>query len=262
VRTLAALEAALGVRLLNRTTRRLSLTDEGREYHERCRRVLADVEEAEAALSARRVAPKGRLRVTASVMYGRLRVAPVVHAFLAACPDVNVELTLVDRVVDLVEEGIDVGVRIGQLPESSLIAVPIGETRRVTCASPEYLARFGTPRAPGDLARHRCVAFSGLGSVSEWSFGGRAPARVAIRPVLATNQIDAAIDACLNGVGCGQFLGYQVQSPIDVRRLRRLLAAHEPASVPIQLVYPHARLLSANVRAFVDFAVPRLRRGA
>jgi len=262
VRTLAALEAALGVRLLNRTTRRLSLTDEGREYHERCRRVQAEIDEAEAALSSRRVAPRGRLRVTASVLFGRLRVAPVVHAFLATYPDVSVELMLLDRVVDLVDEGIDVGVRIAALPESSLVALPLGDTRRIVCASPGYLARHGTPRTPRDLARHRCIAFSGLGSVGEWSFGGRVRDRVAIRPVLSTNQVDAAIDACLQGTGCGQFLSYQMQAHVDARRVRRLLAAYEPPPVPIHLVYPHARVLSANVRAFVDFALPKLRRAA
>jgi DNA-binding transcriptional LysR family regulator len=259
VRTLAALERALGVRLLNRTTRRLSPTDEGREYYERCRRVLAEVEEAEAALSARRAVPKGRLRLTASVMFGRMHVTPVVAEFLAREPAVEVELLLLDRVIDLVEEGIDAGVRIGQLPESSLVAVPVGQTQRVVCASPAYLKRAGTPKTPRDLAAHRCVAFTGLVQTAEWSFGGRALERVAVRPVLSTNQIDAAIDACVRGVGCAQFLSYQVQALIDTGKLKRLLPDFEPEPLPIQIVYPHARLLSPNVRAFVDFAVPRLR---
>jgi DNA-binding transcriptional LysR family regulator len=260
VRTLAALEAALGVRLLNRTTRRLSLTDEGREYYERCKRVLADVDDAEAALSARRAAPRGRLRVTASVMFGRLRVAPVVMEFLAKHPAIQVELLLLDRVVDLVEEGIDVGVRIGALPESSLIAIPVGETRRIVCASPAYLKKAGTPKIPQDLAGHRTIAFSALGQTSEWSFAGRAPSQVAVRPFLTTNQIDAALDACVRGLGCGQFLCYQVRAALDRGTLERLLTSFEPAAMPIHVVYPHARLLSANVRAFVDFVVPRLRR--
>ncbi len=260
VRTLAMLEALLGVRLLNRTTRRLSLTDEGREYYERSKRVLADVDEAEAALSARRAAPSGRLRVTASVMFGRLRVAPVVADFIAKHPAIQVELLLLDRVVDLVEEGIDVGVRIAQLPESSLIAVPVGETRRVVCATPAYLKRAGAPKVPRDLLSHRCVAFSGLGQTNEWTFGGGAPQKIAVRPVLLTNQVDAALDACLRGLGCAQFLSYQVQAALDVGTLKRMLTAFEPAPVPIHVVYAHARLLSANVRAFVDFAVPRLRQ--
>jgi DNA-binding transcriptional LysR family regulator len=260
VRALAALEASLGVRLLNRTTRRLSLTDEGREYCERSRRVLTEIDEAEAALSARRVAPKGRLRVTAPVMLGRLRVTPVVTEFLAAYPAIALELLLLDRIVDLVEEGIDAGVRIGELPESSLVAIRIGETRRVVCASPEYLEEAGAPKVPRDLTAHRCIAFSAIGPAHEWSFGGKATTRVPIRAVLTINQVDAALEACVRGLGCAQFLSYQVQSAVDTGRLKRLLTAYEPAAVPIHIVYPQARLLSANVRAFVDFAVPRLRK--
>jgi DNA-binding transcriptional LysR family regulator len=259
VRTLAALEADLGVRLLNRTTRRLSLTDEGREYVERCKRVLAEVDDAEAALSARRVAPKGRLRITAPVMFGRLRVAPLVTEFVLKHPALQVELTLLDRIVDLVEEGIDVGVRIARLPDSTLVAVPVGETRRVVCASPAYLKRAGTPKTPQDLVDHRCISFSGLAAGNTWNFGGNARVQIEVPSALVTNQVDAAIDACLRGVGPGQFLCYQVQALLDVRKLKRVLLSFEPEPVPIQLVYPQARPLSANVRAFVDWAVPRLR---
>ena len=259
VRTLAALEAALGVRLLNRTTRRMSLTDEGREYYERCKVVLAEVDDAEAALSARRRAPKGRLRLTASVMFGRLHVAPVVSEFLAKHPALEIDLLLLDRVVDLVDEGVDVAVRIGALPESSLIALRVGETRRVVCASPAYLKSVGTPKTPSDLKQHRCIGFSGLAPSHEWSFGDSAAGRVALRPALTTNQIDVAIDACLRGTGCAQLLCYQVQALLAARKLVRVLREFEPAALPIQLVYPHARLLSSNVRAFVDFAAPRLR---
>ena len=190
VRSLAALERALGVRLLNRTTRRSSLTDEGREYYERCRRVLSEIEAADAALSARRVEPRGRLRLTAPVMYGRMRVAPIVTAFAARYPDVEVELLLLDRVVDLVEEGIDAAVRISRLPESSLVAIGVGETRRVLCAAPAYLRRAGTPKSPADLADHRCIVFTGLTRNNEWSFAGEPPMRVSIRPALRTNQFD------------------------------------------------------------------------
>ena len=260
VRALAALERSIGVRLLNRTTRRLSLTDEGRDYYERCRRVLAEVEQAEAALSARRVVPKGRLRITASVLFGRLRVAPIVAEFLQRHPGVEVELLLLDRVVDLVEEGIDVAVRIAHLPESSLVALAVGETRRLICASPAYLRRAGVPAAPGELAQHRCIGFTGLSSGVEWTVGRRRSERVRVRPVLITNQVDAAVDACVRGLGCGQFLCYQVQALLDAGKLRRILQEHEPEALPIHVVYPHARLLSSNVRAFLDFAVPRLRK--
>ena len=259
VRTLAALERSVGVRLLNRTTRRSSLSDEGREYYERCRRVLSEVEEADAVLSRRRVEPKGRLRLTAPVMYGRMHVAPVVAEYLGKYPGVKVELLLLDRIVDLVEEGIDAGIRIAQLPESSLVAKRVGETRRVVCASPVYLKGAGAPESPADLARHRCVFFTGLASSNEWSFGAKPPVRVALSPVLRTNQFDVAIDAVLRGLGCGQFLCYQVESFIAARKLKRVLGSFEPPSLGIHIVYPHARLLSPNVRAFVDLASPRLK---
>jgi DNA-binding transcriptional LysR family regulator len=248
VRALAALEAKLDVRLLNRTTRRIALTDEGREYYERCRRVLAEVDESEAALSARRAAPKGRLRVTAPVMLGRLHVAPVANEFLARHAALQLELVLLDRVVDLLEEGVDVAVRIGRLPDSSLVAVPVGHTRRVLCASPAYLKRAGAPKSPADLARYRFVSFTGLAPAQEG------------KPVLASNQIDVALDACLAGVGIGEFLCYQVQALLAAGKLKRVPADPQPAPLPIQVVYPHARLLSTNLRAFVDWTVPRLRR--
>jgi DNA-binding transcriptional LysR family regulator len=260
VRTLAALEAVLDVRLLNRTTRRIALTDEGREYYARCQRVLAEVDDAEAALSARRAVPKGRLRVTAPVMFGRLHVAPVLTAFAERFPAVKVELVLLDRVVDLVEEGIDVGVRIGQLPDSSLVAVPIGATHRVVCASPAYLKRAGTPASPSDLAAHRCVSFGGLAPGHEWRFmvGGKA-VRVTVAAALASNLIDPVLDACVAGAGLGQFLSYQVRTLLEARKLKRVLAEFEPPPLPIQAIYPSARLLSSNVRALVDWSVPRLR---
>lgn len=259
VRSLAALERAVGVRLLNRTTRRSSLSDEGREYYERCKRVLAEVEAADAALSSRRAVPKGRLRLTAPVMYGRMHVAPLVTDFIARYPGVDVELLLLDRVVDLVEEGIDAALRIGPLPESSLVAQRVGETRRVVCAAQAYLASAGTPGTPEELARHRCIVFTGLAASSEWTFGGPKPRRVAVRPVLRTNQFDVAIDACLRGLGCGQFLSYQVEHLVAARRLKRILAGFEPDPLPIQVVYPHSRLPSTNVRTFVAMAVKRLR---
>ena len=257
VRSLSALESMLDVRLLNRTTRRMALTDEGREYYERCKRVLADVDDAEATLSARRTAPKGRLRLTAPVALGRLHVAPVVTAFLARYPMLQVDMLLLDRVVDLLEEGVDLAVRVGALPDSSLVAVSVGEARAVTCASPGYLRRHGTPRAPEDLRSHRCLNFAGLTPSGEWSFAGHAGER--IMPVLSSNQIDPVLDACVAGEGVAQFLDYQVRPWLEAGRLRRVLREFEPPAHPIHLVYPHARLLSANVRAFVDWAMPRLR---
>ncbi len=253
VRSLAALERAIGVRLLQRTTRRSSLTDEGREYYERCKRVLAEVDEAETSMSARRSEPHGRLRITAPATYGRMHVAPIVNAFIAKYPEVEVELLLLDRVADLVEEGLDAAVRIGELPDSTLVARALGETRRVVCAAPAYLRRAGIPKTPADLQAHRCIVFSGLAAANEWAFGAKRQ-RVAVRPVLRTNQVDAALDACIRGLGCGQFLSYQVEAALGEGRLKRLLKEYEPPPLPIQIVYPHARP-SSNVRVFIELAL-------
>jgi DNA-binding transcriptional LysR family regulator len=261
VRGLAALEKDLGVRLLQRTTRRSSLTDEGREYYDRCRRVLAEVEAADASLSARQSEPRGRLRLTAPVAFGRIRMAPLVREFMARFPAVEVELLLLDRIVDLVEEGIDAAVRIARLSTSSLVAVRVGETRRVVCAAPGYLRAASQPRVPADLEGHRCVVLTGLAPDNEWSFAGK-PARVAVRPALRTNHVDVALEACVAGVGCGQFLCYQVEQHLRAGSLQELLATHAPAPLPIQIVYPHGRLLSPNVRAFVDLARQELRSGS
>lgn len=260
VRALSSLEKALGVRLLNRTTRRIALTDEGREYFERCRHLLAEVEEAEAALSARKVTPAGKLTVTAPVMFGRLHVGPVVAGFLNAYPEMRAELLFVDRIVDLLEEGMDVAVRIGFLPDSSLVAVPVGATRIVVCASPDYLARHDAPRRPADLAAHRCISVTSLASGTDWEFlsDGKA-VQVSIAPVLTINQIDFALDACAAGLGCGRFLAYQVDSLLAAGKLVRVLPDHEPEPIPVSLAYPHSRLLSPRIRAFVDWAGPRLR---
>ena len=250
VRLLAALEHDLGVRLLHRTTRRSSPSHEGREYYERCKRVLAEVEQADAAMSARRREPRGRLRVTAPVGYGRLRIAPLVAEYLARYPGVEVDLLLLDRVVDLVEEGMDVAVRIGELPDSSLVARRIGETRRVVCAAPSYLRREGTPRRPRDLAVHRGVQFQGLARGGEWAFGD--DERASPRTVLRTNQLDVALDACVRGLGCARLLSYQVEALVAKGALVRVLEAHEPPPVPIHLVYLQSRLVSATVAAFVE----------
>jgi DNA-binding transcriptional LysR family regulator len=243
VRLLAALEADLGVRLINRTTRRMALTDEGREYYERCRAILGLVDEAEAQLKSRRAEPRGRLRLTAPVLFGRLFIAPVVNEFLARHAAVQVELLLLDRVVDLLEEGIDAAVR------------------RVTVGSPALIRRRGRPARAEDLAGAPVVSFTGLGPADEWSFerAGRA-LRVKVAPVFVSNQIDAALAAGEAGLGWGRFLSYQVAAALRDGRLKRVLDDEDATPLPVQIVYPHARLLSANLRALVDFAVPRLRK--
>jgi DNA-binding transcriptional LysR family regulator len=249
VRTLAALEEQLGARLLHRTTRRIALTEEGRDYLERCRRILSDVADAEAALSARDAVLRGALIVGGPVMFGRLHLVPLVGDFMERHPELRVELLLVDRVVNLVEEGIDASIRIGALPESSLLARPLGEVRRVLCASPSYLAKHGTPKKPSDLREHACVRVTALGSEHEF---GSTP--------FTTNQIDAALDACVRGIGIGSFLSYQVERAVAKKRLAILLAKHEPAPIPVSIVRPPGRIIPSRLRAFLDFAAPRLQR--
>ena len=259
VRLLAALEAAVGVRLINRTTRRMALTDEGREYYERCKQVLAAVDEADLSLSARRAEPRGRLRITSSVTFGRALLAPLVVDFMLAHPQLRVEAVLLDRVIDLIEEGIDVGVRLAQLPDSSLVAVPVGETRRIVVGSAALIRRHRLADV-NDLKSAPCVSFMGLVSAQDWPMvvGGQA-VRVPVNTVFATNQIDAAIVACQRGLGYGQFFDYQVQESLRGGKLKPVLEPHCPMPTPIHVVYPQARLLSGNVRSFVDFVVPQLR---
>jgi DNA-binding transcriptional LysR family regulator len=171
------------------------------------------------------------------------------------------ELLLLDRVVDLLEEGVDVAIRIGPLPDSSIVAVPLGSTRAIVCASPNYLGQHGIPCEPAALASHHCIRFSGLASNGEeWEFLNEGqPQRVRIDATFITNQVDAALDACAIGLGCGRFLAYQAHKLLSAGKLVQVLAEYEPAPLPINLVYPHSRLLSPRLRAFVDWAVPRLR---
>ncbi len=262
VRTLAALEQALGARLLNRTTRRIALTDEGRDYLERCRRILADVEEAEGSLTDRRLRPTGRLALTAPVLFGRLHVAPVLTDYLVAHPEMRAELLLMDRVIDLLEEGIDLAVRIGPLPDSSLVATPLGSCRRMLCASPDFVqAHLVGLEHPSALRGQRSIRFSGLdGGNADWTFVRAAQTvKVPLREAFATNQVDGALEACRKGLGCGRFLSYQVRDDLAAGRLVRLLPEWEPEAAPVSLLFPHSRLLSTRVRSFVDWAVPRLK---
>ena len=259
VRLLASLERSLDARLLNRTTRRMALTDEGREYYERCKRILGEVQEAEAAAGNRRGAPRGLLRLTAPVLFGRLHVAPLAAAFARAHAGVAIDLLLIDRVVNLLEEGLDLGVRIGALADSGLVAVPVGEVRRVVCASPAYLAQAGTPRDPRELRRHACLRFAGLGATHEWTFdeGGRRLA-VPVAGPLSSNQAEPLVEACADGLGIGMFLSYQVAPLVAIGRLKRVLAEWCPPPVPVSLVYPHAKLLPARTRLCVDWLRARL----
>lgn len=260
VRSLALLEAELGVRLLNRTTRRMSLTEEGRVYLERCRQILSDVDEAEQALSSRRSIPRGTIRVTAPVLFGQVRVAPAITRFLAEYTEVKVELLLLDRVVDMVEEGIDVGIRIAPLEDSSMIASRVGEVRSVVCASPELLRRVGTPEDPRDLAELPCVHFQGLSSAPVWQFDhDRRKRSIPIDGPFSTNQAAVAVDACAEGLGFGRFLSYQVEALVRSKKLTIVLSDFEPPPIPIHVVFAHARLMTPRIRAFVDWMKDELR---
>lgn len=261
VRTLAGLENSLGVRLLNRTTRRISLTEEGRHYLERCRRILAEVQDTEHALSAKEQEPSGLLRVTAPVAFGQLHVAPIVARFLERHRRMQVELVLLDRVVNLLEEGLDAAVRISHLSDSSIVAVRVGDLRRVVVASPALLRATGTPKHPRDLAKLPCVRCTALMPGTSWQFveSGRTLS-VEVGGPLACNQAAACVEACVAGLGFGMFISYQVRRQVEARQLRVVLADFEPAPLPVSIVFPHARLLPSRVRAFVDFAAGELRR--
>jgi DNA-binding transcriptional LysR family regulator len=259
-RKVSELEAHLGTRLLNRSSRRLMPTDAGRSYVEACRRILEDVGEAERAAAGEYRAPRGDLVVTAPVVFGRLHVLPVVAEFLAAYRDVDVRLVLADRLANLFEEHIDLAVRIGDLPDSSLVATRIGAIRRVVCGSPAYFAARGTPQEPRDLEAQDCIAFEALLAPGAWTFPvGKSFVPVRIHSRLVVNTAEAAIDAAIAGVGITRVLSYQVHAALEERRLGLVLEDFEPDPWPVHLVYGGGRLVPLKLRAFLDFAAPRLR---
>jgi DNA-binding transcriptional LysR family regulator len=251
-RLIAALEDRLGARLLQRTTRQVALTDVGARYLERVRRILSDVEEAEGSAEGERTRPIGRLVVSAPVGFGRLHVSPVMTAYLTRYPEVVGELRLSDRMINLVEDGVDLAVRIGHLPDSSLVARHVGETRRIVVASPGYLKRRGEPKTPEAIASHATIQFGAVTASPEWQFveDGR-EARVACTPRLTTNSADAAIQYAEQGGGLTRVLAYQAAAAIKDGRLRVVLAKFEQPALPIHVVYPTSRLLSAKVRTFI-----------
>lgn len=251
-RLVAALEDDLGIRLLQRTTRSVSLTDAGARYLERARRVLVELADAEAAARSAQLAPRGRLAIAAPNVFGRLHVAPLVGELITRYPDVRAELALSDRNVDLIHDGIDVAVRIGALADSTMHARVVGKTRRVVVGSPAYLAAHKRPRHPDDLAKHRTLHFTGLGE--SWRFRDTA---VPIAPAFASNSADAVIELATAGAGLAMVLAYQVADRVRDKALEIVLARFEPEPSPIQLVYPTSRLLPATVRAFVELAVAR-----
>ncbi|WP_415906327.1 LysR substrate-binding domain-containing protein [Neptuniibacter sp. QD72_48] len=261
VRTLAALEKELGAQLLYRTTRSLSLTEEGDDYCQRCRQILLEVEDAENALSQQQTIPKGVIRITAPQTFGRLHLSPVINEFLDTYPEMEVELLLLDRVVDLIEEGMDIALRIGPLPDSTLIAKQVGEVRYKVCASPAHIAEYGLPNHPDELEQLDCIHLTALRSHATWGFTeGSQQYRINVQGSFKTNHVETAVDACREGRGFGQFLSYQVNPCIRTGQLTPVLEQFESPSIPVNLVYPHSRRLSSRSRAFIEWARPRLQQ--
>ncbi len=260
-RRLADLEAHLGTRLITRSTRRLVLTDSGRDYLVACRQILDRVDEAERAASGAYANVRGRLVVVAPVVFGRLHMVPVTVAFLGRHPEVDVQLRLGDRNVDLIAENVDVALRIGTLPDSGLVAIPVGIVRRVVCASPTYLERFGTPRSLDELASHRCVTFDGIDAGTAWTFVSDDGVRrhVPVHSRMTVSTAKAAIAAAALGLGLTRVVSYQVSDALRDSRLVRVLAADEPPSVPANLIYPGQGRLPMKTRAFIDVAASQLR---
>ncbi len=260
-RAVAALEERIGARLLHRTTRRVQLTDAGARYLADARRILAELDEAEASAAGAHMAPRGQLGLTAPVMFGRMYVAPIVLDFLARHPAVTARMMLADRVVDMMEEGLEVAVRIAHLEDSSLTAVRVGEVRRVVCASPSFLARHGRPRAPADVTRASLVTFATGPVPDPWVFAkDGAVERFAPDARFSANSNDVTIAAAEAGAGFVRALSYQIAPQLRAGTLEIVLPEYEEPPLPVHVVHIAGRRASARLRAFVDFAVERLRR--
>jgi len=258
-RQISALEKRLGTQLLTRTTRRLALTDDGRLFYERARAILGEVDEIEQALSSGRAEPAGRLRVCAPVLMGEVLLAPLLPRFLQHYPSVAVDLLLVDRPVDLIEENIHVAIRVGRLPDSQLIARKLSDVRMVVCASPDYLERRGRPQMPDDLRRHDCLAFSDVPGAAVWHFqmpSGRKSVRIAGR--LWINNLSALVAAAKDGAGLVRVPSWQVADDLAAGRLKRILTDYERPPTPVHALFQPAKLASTKIRVFVDYLVERL----
>ncbi|EFI53252.1 MULTISPECIES: LysR family transcriptional regulator [Afipia] len=261
-RKVAELEAHLNTRLLVRSTRKLSLTQAGLAYIAACKRILEQVDEAESQASGEYTVPRGILTMTAPIVFGRLHVIPVVNEFLASFAQISVQLMLSDHTVNIVDEHIDLAVRIGMLPDSTLIATKVGEIRPVVCGSPEYFAAHGVPKTPGDLADHMCVTYTALASGMTWIFNPRGKAPKSVRPYcrLKINTAEAAIDAAIASVGVTNVLSYQVARAVAAGKLKLILEDYEPDPIPVHLVHTGQAILPLKLRRFMEFAASRLRK--
>lgn len=258
-RRIADLEEHLGAQLLIRTSRGLVLTESGEQFVSTARRLLDDLDDAERAASGEYRAPRGELVVTAPLGFGRLHVAPIVHDFLAAYPDVNVRLILSDQPMILAEAHIDLGIRVGHLPDSDLVARRLGEVRWLVCGSPGYLQRRGVPQHPDELQRHACIALDGLPNSRSWMFEvGRKHFEVVIAPRLTINAADAVVDAARAGVGLCRVVSYQAASALGAGELTPVLQPFWPSAMPVHMVFGAQRHQPLKLRAFLDYVAPRL----
>ena len=259
-RLVTALEGRIGARLFTRTTRHVALTEAGRRLLADATRILAELEEAEASAAGAHQSPRGELRVTAPVMFGQRHIAPILRDYLDAFPDVSANVLFIDRIVDLIDEGLDVAVRIGDLPDSTLSATRVGAVRRVTVASPGYLTAHGTPEEPEDLTRHRIVQPIGLLRGPEWVFvAGGETRTVRLTPRLTVNTVAGALDAVRAGWGITNLLSYQAAAELAEGELVEVLHGFEDRRMPVHLVHSEGRRAAAKVRTFIDFASARLR---
>ena len=258
-RAIAALEARLKVKLLNRSTRYVRVTDAGQRYLDDSRRIIVEVEAADEATAGINAEPRGHLAVTAPVLFGKMFVMPGIVEYLNMYPGMDVSSLFLDRVVNLLEEGIDVGIRIGELPDSSMKAIRVGQIKRVLSASPEYVASRGNPQNPQDLVQHNIIAASGVTPFVDWKFGLGSSDTVRVKPRLTVNSNDAAIEASIRGFGISRLMSYQVDAYFGSGQLMRLLEQFEPAALPVHVVHRESRYASTKVRAFVDLMVALLR---
>ncbi|AZP11794.1 LysR family transcriptional regulator [Undibacterium parvum] len=258
-RAIAALEARLRIKLLNRSTRFVRVTDAGQRYLDDARRIIAEVETADEAAAGINAEPRGHLAVTAPVLFGKMFVMPGIVDYLNRYPGMDVSALFLDRVVNLLEEGIDVGIRIGELPDSSMKAIRVGQICRVLCATPAYLEQHAALTSPADLAQHCIVAASGVTPFVEWKFGQDSKTTIRVKPRLTVSSNDAAIEASLLGLGISRLLSYQVAAHFESGKLLRLMPDYEPQPLPVHVVHRESRYASTKVRSFVDLIVSQLR---
>jgi DNA-binding transcriptional LysR family regulator len=258
-RIVSALEETIGTRLLIRTTRSVKLTEAGARYVTDCQRLLVELAETEAVAAGVDARPRGSLTVTASAMFGTAFILPIMTDYLDSYPEVSARGLFVDRVVNMIEEGIDVAVRVGDLPASGFTATRVGSVKRVICGAPKYFETFGVPIVPADLDNHRIVAATGSWSALQWGFDGAETTSIVVNPRLTTSTNEAAISAAERGWGLTRVLAYKIAAQLETGKLQTVLSEYEEAPLPIHVIHPNARQTSAKVRSFIEFAVEKLR---